>query len=303
MPGSPLSSSQVQPREVLRALGYSAVSQPEPVHGGWDTLLWRFATKDGRQHSLRVYSLARLRPIAWRERVALDCCAGAGLPAPRVEAAGELDGVPAMVLSWCPGEPLLSLVEHRPWALWRLGRLFGRTQARIHGVAPPPELVAQAPGEWVARVGDEYAELAAHIRRLAPSTGSLIHMDFHPLNIISDGSTITGIIDWSGAAAGDPRADLARTSITLLAAPVPPGPLSPLLNMARRLILSAWRSGYRQEAGGIPDYKPFMAWAGATLLAEIELVVDRADVWGTPDDVRRLARLVREWASDDGIHL
>jgi hypothetical protein len=67
--------------------------------------------------------------------------------------------------------------------------------------------------------------------------------------------------------------------------------------------MSAWRSGYRQEAGGIPDYKPFMAWAGATLLAEIELVIDRADVWGTPDDVRRLAQLVRAWASDDGIHL
>jgi aminoglycoside phosphotransferase (APT) family kinase protein len=289
-------SPRIEPSAVLDALGFRDVSPPEPVRGGWDTLLWRFATPDGGQHSLRVYDLARLRPIAWRERVALECCAAAGLPGPRVEAAAEFDGLPAMVLSWCPGQTLLSFAERRPWAIWRLGRLFGATQARIHRVTPPAELAAGAPDEWIARLDARYSGLAGDVRALRPSTASLIHMDFHPLNVISDGSAVTGIIDWSGAAAGDPRADLARTAITLAAAPVPPGPLAPLLNLARRLMLSAWRSGYREEAGALPDYRPFMAWAGATLLAEIELVVDRAEVWGTPDDVRRLAGLIDAWA-------
>ncbi len=301
MPTSAASLSHVEPREALRALGFDDVREADPVRGGWDTLLWRFATHDGRQHSLRMYALPRLRPIVWRERVALECCAGVGLPAPRVEAAGEVDGVPAMVLSWCPGRPLLSSVESRPWALWRLGRLFGRTQASIHAVTPPSELAAQAPEDWMSRAGPKYGDLTAHVRSQNPTTDSLIHMDFHPLNVISDGTNITGVVDWSGAAAGDPRADLARTAVTLLAAPVPPGPLAPLLNLARRLMLAAWRSGYRQEAGGLPDYGPFMAWAGATLLAEIELVVDQANVWGSRDDVRHLARRVRAWASQAGI--
>src|SRR3990172_6949244 len=56
-------------------------------------------------------------------------------------------------------------------------------------------------------------------------------------------------IDCRSAGAAAPRADLARTEIPPLAAPGPPGPLSAFLNLARRLILRAWRSGYRQTAG------------------------------------------------------
>ncbi|MDP2949718.1 MAG: aminoglycoside phosphotransferase family protein, partial [Chloroflexota bacterium] len=283
------------------ALGYAETSEPQRVSGGWDTLLWRFDTPDGREHSLRVYHLPRLRGIAWRERIALETCARAGLPAPRVETVGEFEGLPAMVLGWCPGIALLSIIEKKPWAVWRLGRLFGRAQAQVHAVTPPAEFIATAPAEWVSRLTDEYADLAAHALSLELSTASLIHLDFHPLNLISDGATVTGIIDWTGAAAGDRRADLARTAITLLAAPVPPGPLRPVLNLARKLILRAWRSGYEEVAGPMPDYRPLMAWAGATLLAEAELVIDRPNVWGTEEDVKTFRRLVDVWARQAGI--
>ena len=293
--------AQLDPSHVLAHLGFPETSEPRRVSGGWDTLLWRFQTPDGREHSLRVYHLPRLQPIAWRERIALETCARAGLPAPRVEAGGEFEGLPAMVLSWCPGRPLLSYVEQKPWALWRLGRLFGRAQAQIHAVAPPPEFAATAPDDWVSRVADEHADLVAHARSLGLSTGSLIHMDFHPLNLISDGATVTGIIDWTGAAAGYPRADLARTAITLIAAPVPPGPLAPLLNLARSLIMRAWRSGYQTLAGPIPDYRPLRAWATATRLAEVEFVIDRPNVWGTQEDIRRFRRRLEVWAREAGI--
>jgi aminoglycoside phosphotransferase (APT) family kinase protein len=126
-------------------------------------------------------------------------------------------------------------------------------------------------------------------------------MDFHPLNLIVDGAKITGILDWAGAAAGDPRADLARTATTLLSASVPPGPLKPLLNVARGLVLRAWRSGYEELAGPMPDYGPFLAWAGATLLAEAELVMDRPEVWATEQDVARLRHLIDVWAREAGV--
>ncbi|MBI2913488.1 MAG: phosphotransferase [Chloroflexi bacterium] len=293
--------AQLDPRQVLTHLGWEAVGEPRRVSGGWETLLWRFQTADGREHSLRVYHLPRVRPIAWRERVALETCARVGLAAPRVEACGEVEGLPAMVLSWCPGRPLLSFVEQKPWALWRLGQLFGRVQAQVHAVAPPSEFRAAAPEDWLSRVAGEHVDLAAHARSLNLSTASLIHMDFHPLNLISDGAVLTGIIDWSGAAAGDPRADLARTAITLIAAPVPPGPLAPLLNLARSLIMRAWRSGYREVAGAMPDYRPLMAWAMATLIAEAELVIDRPNVWGSQEDMRRFRRLLQVWARQAGI--
>ena len=293
--------AHIDPQGALATLGYAETSEPRRVKGGWDTLLWRFRTPDGREHSLRVFYLPGRNEIAWRERIALEACATAGLPAPRVETVGEVEGLPAMVLSWCPGIPILAFVEKKPWALWRLGRLFGRAQAQMHAVAPPAEFVAVAPDDWVYRGGERYAHLATHALSLGLSASSLIHMDFHPINLLSDGTAVTGILDWSGAAAGDPRADLARTEITILTAPIPPGPLRPFLNLARKLILQAWRSGYNELAAPIPDFRPLRAWAGATFLAEAEVAIDRPQVWGTREDMQRLRRMIDVWAQEAGI--
>ena len=290
----------IDPRQALAALGYAETSEPRRVKGGWDTLLWRFATPDGAEHSLRVHRLEGGEEFARRERLAFQACEKAGLPAPRFEAAGTFEGLPALVLSWRPGRPILSFIERKPWTLWRLSRMFGRAQARSHAIEPPPELRATAPDDWLARVPEGYGHLVEHARTLSPSTSSLIHMDFHPLNVLSDGAAMTGIVDWSRAAAGDPRADLARTEITLLTAPVPPGPLRPLLNLTRSLMLRAWRSGYAEEAGVLPDFRPFRAWAGATLLAEELAVIDRPEVWGTREDMERLRVSIEGWAREAG---
>jgi len=293
--------AKIDPRQALAGLGYVETSEPQRVKGGWDTLLWRFGTPDGREHSLRVYSPHLREEIVWRERIALETCVRAGLPAPRIEKVGEVQGLPAMVLSWCPGVPILSFIEKKPWTLWRLGRLFGRTQAQLHTVTPPPEFVEKAPDDLLKRVPDDCVDLLAHASSLKLSTSYFIHMDFHPLNLVSDGTSVTGILDWSYAAAGDPRADLARTEITILAAPVPPGPLRPLLNLARSLILRAWRSGYREVAGSIPDYRPLRAWALATLLRETEPVLDRPGVWATQETVDKFRRMIDVWAREAGI--
>jgi aminoglycoside phosphotransferase (APT) family kinase protein len=295
--------ARIDPRQALAGLGYTETSEPERVIGGWDTLLWRFGTPDGREHSLRVFVLPTRQEIAWRERIALETCARAGLPAPRVEKVGEVEveELPALVLSWCPGLPILSLIEKKPWALWRFGRLFGRTQAQLHAVEPPAEFVEAAPDDWLKRVPGEYADLAAHALSLDLSTSCFVHMDFHPINLVSDGTTVTGILDWSYAAAGDPRADLARTEITLLAAPIPPGPFRPLLNLARSLILRAWRSGYEELAGPMPDFRRLRAWAGATLLLETELAMGRPGVWATEETAERFRRMIDLWAREAGI--
>jgi aminoglycoside phosphotransferase (APT) family kinase protein len=293
--------ARLDPLEALPALGFPDVSDICRVKGGWETLLWRFKTPDGGEHSLRVYHLPRVRGIAWRERVALEACAAADLPAPRVQAVGEVMDVPAMVLSWCPGVPILSYVEKKPWLLWRLGRIFGRAQAQLHAVSPPEEFISTAPDDWISRVDDKYADLADHARSLNLSASSLIHFDYHPLNVISDGDSVTGVIDWSGAAAGDPRADLARTEITIQAAPLPPGPLRPLLSLGRGIILRSWRSGYQQTAGPMPEYRPLRAWAGATLVTEIESIIDNPNVWGTERDLINFRRLIDLWARDAGV--
>jgi aminoglycoside phosphotransferase (APT) family kinase protein len=298
---APAVEASIDPRAVLASLGLSDTSEPVRVVGGWDTLLWKFRTPDGAEHSLRVHYLPDREEFARREAIAMEACAAAGLPAPRVEVSSHFEGLPAMVLSWCPGRPILSFIEKRPWTLLRMSRLMGRAQARMHAVPPPAEFVASAPDDWLSRVDEPYADLAAHARTLGLASSSLIHMDFHPLNVVSDGRQVTGIVDWARAGAGDPRADLARTEIIILAAPVPPGPLKPLLNLTRNLLLRSWRAGYRELAGPLPDYRPLRAWAGATLLAEMELVIDKPEVWGTQEDIERFRSLVEGWAREYGI--
>ncbi len=293
---------RVDPRAVLCSLGYVDTSEPERVPGGWDTLLWRFATPDGKEHSLRMHFLPGREQMAWRERIALETCERVGLPAPRVETAGEFDGMPVLVLSWCSGITLLSLMERRPWTLWSLARMFGRTQACIHATPPPAELASTAPANWASRVPPEYVYLAERTLAIGAATDSFIHMDYHPMNVVGDGKRVTGVVDWARCGAGDRRADLARTAITMIAAPVPPGPLRPILNLARRAALRAWRRGYEETAGAMPDYRPFMAWAGATLLCEVQQIIDRPNVWGTREDLERLRRLIGRWEAEGDRH-
>jgi len=285
----------VDPRATLMALGYAEITEPVRITGGWETLIWRFQTPDGRDHSLRVYFVPGSQPMARREMIALRTCEAAGIPAPRIETIGEHQGMPAAVLTWCPGVPILTAVEQKPWLILRLSRIFGRTHARLHTVPPPAELVAEAPDEWLGRVMDYHRHLAERMKLLDLATDTLIHMDFHPLNVVGVGNEVTGILDWAGAAAGDRRADLARTHFTLAGAPIPPGPMKPLFAAMRGLMIRSWRAGYKDVAGAIPEYREFMAWAGATLVLETERVVDREAVWGTREDLERFKRLVEHW--------
>lgn len=285
----------VDPGRTLAALGYSDISEPVRITGGWETLIWRFQTPDGGDHSLRVYFVPGSHAMARREMIALKTCAEAGQPAPRIEKLGEYEGMPTAVLKWCPGVPILTAVEQKPWRILKLSRIFGRAHARLHTVPAPAELRAEAPDEWLGRVMDYHQHLAERMKTVDLVTDVLIHMDFHPLNVVGVGNEVTGILDWAGAAAGDRRADLARTHFTLAGAPIPPGPMKPLFVAMRGLMIRSWRAGYKDVAGSLPDYRQFMAWAGATLVLETERVLEREAVWATREDFERFKAQVAKW--------
>lgn len=289
-------ASDVDPRRALAQLGYGDVSEPAALGGGWETLMWRFATPDGVEHALRIYRVDDAARVAWRERLAMETCAASGVATPRVETSGTYEGLPAVVQTWCPGTPLMTLLERRPWQIMRLGRIFGELHARLHSLRAPAELVATAPLDWLSRVLPEHQHLA---ERLAPSssTETLIHLDYHPLNVIV-GETETAVIDWAYCAAGDIRADLALTAITFDAAPVPPGPMRPLLNVARQLALRAWRSGYERAAGPMPDYRPYRAWACAMMLRGTIETMGRPGVWATERDLVVLRERIDRWSNE-----
>lgn len=288
-------TGDLDPRSVLIALGYPEGRALQPVLGGWETSLWRFETPDGRRHALRVYPGPEHAGSARREEAALHACMDAGVPAPAVEATGQWEGRPLLVIGWCRGATLLDTMLRRPWSVWRQGFAFGRLQAQIHRVPSPAALLEGAPHNWMLRGALQRPEVFVRVQGMAVSTDSLIHLDYHPLNVLTDGRHFTGIIDWSNAAAGDRRADFARTATLLLTASSPPGPTRPVVGALRRLFYLAWRRGYVSEAGPLGDLAPFMAWAGATRLQDLEDARSRPQSWASGDDFAAAQRWVERW--------
>lgn len=294
---------EIDPKAVLNSLGFTEPTEIEPVTGGWDAALWRFSTEDGSQHGLRVYRSPERKGDAERERAAMEAAAAAGLPVAPVRASGRWREFPALVVDWRPGTTLVRCIERRPWALWSLGRQLGRLQARLHAVPVPRQLREGAPRYWLRRVGagEEGERFASALTSAGLSCEAFIHLDYHPLNVVSDGRAITGVLDWTMAAAGDVRADLAWTTNALRWGPVPPSPIVRLLQGARLLLYLAWRGGYKAQAGPMPELGPFLPWAGTVYLTEVDAQLGQPQVWATERDVVAARRRVAEWKRQAGI--
>jgi aminoglycoside phosphotransferase (APT) family kinase protein len=260
--GGWMDEEHLNPNAILASLGFERPGSTERVSGGRDTALFRIEL-GGELYALRVF-----RPgqdgVARREAEVMRAARVEGVPVPRMWAEGTWRDRAALLLSWCPGRPMAEELAARPWRAWPLGVLFGRCQAAIHG-RPSPEALPSAGRAWIDWAGPGEEALAARIRGTAPREDSLVHLDYHPLNVMTDGERITGVLDWTNARAGDPRADYART-LTILR--LDSGAASPLVLAVLRVFEAGWRHGYRRIAGRPSDMAPYYAWAGAVMLRD-----------------------------------
>lgn len=181
---------------------------------------------------------------------------------------------------------LVDAAAKRPWLIWRLGREMGELQAKIHSVSPSAALQVNAPDYWMNRMGSERPEVRELLMAQNPTTSTFVHMDFHPLNLLSDGRHITGIVDWANGSAGDRRADLAYSTVLMRLAPIPPHPLKPMLHLARQVVLRAGRRAYSAIAGWPDKMSPFYAWAAAIFLNEDSERLGREGVWAKASDLK-----------------
>ncbi|MFD7428935.1 phosphotransferase [Streptomyces sp. NPDC059818] len=153
-------------------------------------------------------------PLAVTEALRL-----AGCPAPATELVAQVGHAVAVVQELLPGKALDRL-DHRT-----LDQALELNQLQADRLADRPEIPTvefhlreDGPGyclhdplrlhnrrsaaleRWIAAVGaDHPARMAGH---------DAVHMDFHPGNILAADGSITGVIDWDGAARGDRRFDL-----------------------------------------------------------------------------------------------
>ncbi|MGI8553677.1 MAG: phosphotransferase family protein [Dehalococcoidia bacterium] len=262
----PRDEPNLDPRAILDSLGFRGPAAIVPVSGGTDTTIWR-VRQANTSYALRVFRAEQAATCA-KEVTVMRAARAGGVPVPAVQAVGSWHDYPALLLSWCPGRTFVQALQKQPWTIWRLGVLAGRTQARIHAVAAPPAL-QQASPSWFAWAGPAEQALRSRLQTLSLRPAALLHLDYHPLNIMTDGRRITGVLDWANAGAGEPRADLARTIAILRLAPLGRFSTSPPVEVLRRLLVLSWQTGYQQSAGPVGDLTLFYAWAGATTARDL----------------------------------
>ena len=108
---------------------------------------------------------------------------------------------------------------------------------------------------------------------------------------MTDGKSITGVLDWRNALAGDPRADAVRTVSILRIDTI--GRPHILESAVRKVFERSWRSGYEQKGASLEDMVVFYAWAGAVM--ERDLAAKRA-----PKDLARIHHWTMRWKKRAG---
>lgn len=282
----------LNPLEILKTLGIADPTQVTPVQGGSDTAIWQVEDENGT-YALRLFRREQGETYQ-RELAAMRLAQQAKLPVPTVHASAFWQERPVMLLAWCAGSTVTQLLLQQPWRIWPLGRAFGRMQARIHAVSVDAQ-GSDLAENWIAWSGAEDAALANRLRSLAPTQPALLHLDYHPLNVLANGNEITAVLDWANAQAGDPRADVARTYTILRVEPYNLGQPAWLIGTVRRLLAWSWLRGYEEVAGPLRDMAPFYAWAGAVMQREVARGVADPNSWWQPEHLAQVRAWTEGW--------
>jgi uncharacterized protein (TIGR02172 family) len=193
----------------------------------------------GEDRALKLYYPGWPAAAAEAEYRQAQAVFESGAPAPAVDGVVEVDGRFGVVLERVDGLSLLNHTTARPWTIFHSAWLMAELHARLHACRPSG-LPAQR--ERLQRKIQEAHPLPealkqAALRALAqlPDDSVLCHGDFHPDNIVraTHGPVI---LDWTEAACGHPLADVARTTLMMRHAALPPHLPGRRLIVAGRLL-------------------------------------------------------------------
>lgn len=191
--------------EVARLAGPSArIDSVIRLRGGQHAATWRVNTTNPA-----LCVVVRRFPIGDRaaahETRVLGVLDGLGGLAPTL-LGGDLDGrwspYPTTLISWCDGEADITPADPERWAIE-----LGRGLARVHRA--PAERLAVLPlvvdgdrGSQAALSGPLAARIRPRWQEIAASPEVLTHSDYWSGNVVWRDGSLSGIVDWSGAARG-----------------------------------------------------------------------------------------------------
>ena len=201
----------------------------------------------GRSLVLRFYQGPMADQKAARESRSIEQLYSIRFAVPRpyaFESSHDALGAPFLIMERISGGPLFS-TSNFPRAVKRfsLGFFsFVRAQVKLHRLDPrmhelrdlPHSLQASTTPPGTQLLDRALAVIAERVergplpglkdalRRLTARAGAyrvapsaVVHMDYHPLNVLVDGTRVTGVIDWVNTDVGDRHLDAAMTATIL----------------------------------------------------------------------------------------
>ena len=254
----PFYNGRMTPDAAQVASAFSALSGQDVLSvtrlsGGSGIPSWRVTTPEG-VYAARLYSDSHT--TAYGQAKLLSYLAEESYPVPEVTLVGTYQAQHLLALSWVDGLTVAEALRAQPDRAEWFGQAFGEVHARLHAVPVTPEIRA----------------VLRDIRgpELPADTAVLVHLDYHPLNVMTDGSVVTSVIDWENVRLGYARYDLARTLSILCADPSIRALPGPLRQVARRF-RKGYLNGYEQAAGqdATTGLEPFLEWAGNFMLEDL----------------------------------
>ena len=222
----------------------SYLERPQSICWGWETYSYRLqfaATPDlsaplAGPLILRIYTSPNGVPRARHEFAVQRRLRQRGFPVPKpllIHTDCDLFGGPFLLMERIPGETLFHAALAHPWELLSLPARMAELHLELHCL--PAKDLAKSAEDFLDRHLDEIGDLIAvyELRGLQPgldwllqcrpppgSEAAIVHLDWHPLNLIRDNDDRLWALDWSESDVGDPHADVAMTLVLLRFAPV-----------------------------------------------------------------------------------
>jgi aminoglycoside phosphotransferase (APT) family kinase protein len=235
-------AAYLEPRLGVGKLGFT--SEPREVPDNWETHIYRFQLRAERPLPqafaamlvLRAYSSFRSISRARHDFVVQRHMSNLGyeVPAPLlVEDSCDVLGGPFLVMSWIPGETLLERLRQRFRLFLWVAEKLAEMHLRLHALSSDGFPSKREPF-LDRRLEDLRAMIRAHgleglerglnwllvHRPAAPEQPRILHLDFHPINVVVQNDRVVAVLDWSDSDVGDFHADVATTLVLLRSAPV-----------------------------------------------------------------------------------
>ena len=232
-----------------------------------------------------------------------------------------LFGGPFLIAQEVRGETLFDALLDWPWRICVEPERLAVLHARLHAL--PAEGFPAPPGPFLPRRLHELeTTLRDHdlaglrpgmdwLRRhppAPPAVPSILHLDFHPFNVLETDDDSLFVLDWNEADVGDPHADVAVALTLMQCFPVRPSNLLevPVLWIGRFLLREFYLQAYRGRRALDPDKLAYyQSWAALRRLSAYGVWLRASphaagykpsSVWQlTPAHIRDLCEYFRKW--------